>query len=366
MMQTRVDMNAFRRHWGEAALLTLIALLLAGCGERAPKGGEVVAKPPLQTLLVAPERAARERIWDGVVEAVNQATLSAQTTGRVVELPFDVNDYVQAGAVVVRFTDVEQQSGRRRADAALSAAQASVAEAEADYQRIADVYARKLVAKTQFDQATARRDNARASVEAARAAVREAGEQVDYTVIKAPYSGVLTERHVKVGETVRPGQPLVSGLSMAKLRINVEVPQSEIAAIRAHRQAAVLLSEGRRLAAESIVIFPLADPTTHSYKLRLEMPEAETGLQPGMTVKAAFTLGQDERLLIPLNALVQRGEITAVYVVSDQRVTLRQLRTGHRFDDRIEVLSGLSAGEAIATDPMAAAAHAAASRISTP
>jgi RND family efflux transporter MFP subunit len=342
--------------------LMLAAVALASCGGGDANDQAIKAKPPLQTLIIAAQQAPRERVWDGVVEAVNQATLSAQTAGRVVELPFDVNDYVQVGDVVVRFTDVEQQSGRRRADAALSAAQASLAEAEADYKRIADVYARKLVAKTQFDQATARRDTARAAVEAARAALREAGEQVDYTVIRAPYSGVLTERHVKVGETVRPGQPLVSGLSMAKLRINVEVPQSEIAAIRQHRQAAVLLTEGKRLAAENIVIFPFADPATHSYKIRLEMPEAETGLQPGMTVKTAFTLGQAERLLVPLKTLVQRGETTAVYVITDDRALLRQIRIGHRFSDDVEVISGLQPGDAIALDPAAASAYAAGQR----
>jgi RND family efflux transporter MFP subunit len=342
--------------------LMLAAVALASCGGGDAKDQADKIKPPLQTLTIAAQQAPRERVWDGVVEAVNQATLSAQTAGRVVELPFDVNDYVQVGDVVVRFTDVEQQSGRRRADAALSAAQASLAEAEADYKRIADVYARKLVAKTQFDQATARRDTARAAVEAARAALREAGEQVDYTVIRAPYSGVLTERHVKVGETVRPGQPLVSGLSMAKLRINVEVPQSEIAAIRQHRQAAVLLTEGKRLAAENIVIFPFADPATHSYKIRLEMPEAETGLQPGMTVKTAFTLGQAARLLVPLKTLVQRGETTAVYVITDNGALLRQIRIGHRFGDDVEVISGLQPGDAIAADPAAASAYAAAQR----
>lgn len=354
-------MNAAQRS-GVRVGLMLAAVALASCGGDDAKDQAIKAKPSLQTLTIAARQAPRERVWDGVVEAVNQATLSAQTAGRVVELPFDVNDYVQVGDVVVRFTDVEQQSGRRRADAALSAAKASLAEAEADYKRIADVYARKLVAKTQFDQATARRDTARAAVEAARAALREAGEQVDYTVIRAPYSGVLTERHVKVGETVRPGQPLVSGLSMAKLRINVEVPQSEIAAIRQHRQAAVLLTEGKRLEAESIVIFPFADPATHSYKIRLEMPEAETGLQPGMTVKTAFTLGQAERLLVPLTTLVQRGETSAVYVIADDRVLLRQIRIGHRFGDDVEVVSGLQPGDAIALDPSAASAYAAAQR----
>lgn len=355
-----------RRLRGQLVGLILAVFVLTSCGAEHAKDQAIVGKPPLQTLTIAAQQAPRERVWDGVVEAVNQATLSAQTAGRVVELPFDVNDYVNVGDVVVRFTDVEQQSGRRRADAALSAAQAGLAEAAADYQRIADVYARRLVAKTQFDQATARRDSARAAVEAARAALREAGEQVDYTVIRAPYSGVLTERHVKVGETVRPGQALVSGLSMAKLRINLEVPQSEIAAIRQHRQAAVLLTGGKRLAAERVVIYPFADPATHSYKIRLEMPEAETGLQPGMTVKAAFTLGQQERLLVPIAALVQRGETTAVFTIIDNRVLLRQIRIGHRFGDAVEAISGLQPGDAIAIDPSAASAYATALRKANP
>src|SRR3546814_18515995 len=80
--------------------------------------------PGLAALTVQPASAPRERIWDGVVEAVNQATLSAQTGGRVLELPYDVNDYVPAGAVVVRFPADEPQSGQRRAQAALAAAQA--------------------------------------------------------------------------------------------------------------------------------------------------------------------------------------------------------------------------------------------------
>ncbi len=95
-----------------ALLLVLAAALALGaCGGEAPAGKAAPAvTPPLETLVVARESARRERIWDGVIEAVNQATLSAQTGGRVLELPFDVDDYVPAGAVVARFTDVEQQS----------------------------------------------------------------------------------------------------------------------------------------------------------------------------------------------------------------------------------------------------------------
>ena len=103
----------------------LATFLLAACGGETPVPATA---PPVsfETLVVEPRSSARERSWDGVVEAVNQATLSAQTAGRVLELPFDVNDYVEAGQVVVRFTDVEQVSAQRRASAALNAAHPDV------------------------------------------------------------------------------------------------------------------------------------------------------------------------------------------------------------------------------------------------
>lgn len=338
-----------------------LALSLSGlvaCSSSLPPASTADALPKLPTLTLTAESAARERVWDGVVEAVNQATLSAQTSGRVLELPFDVDDYVPAGAVLVRFTDVEQQSGRRQAQAQLRAAEAAAREAESEFTRIQSVYQRQLVAKAQLDQATARRDSARAALEAARAAIQGASEQVDYTVIKAPFSGIVTARHVQVGESVRPGQALISGLSLSQLRLAVEVPQSDIAAIRDRKQASVWLTAdgSRRIVATSVTVFPYADPATHSFKVRVELPEEETGLHPGMIVKVAFEVGTSERLLLPRSALIQRSEVHAAYVLDGQRLSLRQLRVGHAIGDQIEVLAGLSAGEVIVTDPLAATA----------
>lgn len=341
-------------------------LMLAACTASEPERRTAVPEHGLDTLTVQRETSVRERVWDGVVEAVNQATLSAQTAGRVVELPFDVNDYVSAGSVVVRFTDVEQQAALRRAQAQVGSAEAAFREANADYERIAELYQRKLVAKAQLDQATARRDAARATRDAANAALREAQERTDYTVVRAPYTGIVTERHVEVGESVSPGQALISGLSLEKLRIAVSVPQSEVAAIRQHQRAAVLLDDGRRIPAERVTVFPYADPHSHSFSVRLELPEADTGLHPGMTVKAAFVIGERERLLLPAGALLRRSEVTAVYVAEDDgRVVMRQIRTGHRDDGRVEVLAGLDPGERIVLDPVAARAFLADTRTAT-
>jgi RND family efflux transporter MFP subunit len=164
----------------------------------------------------------------------------------------------------------------------------------------------------------------------------------------------VTERHVEVGEAVSVGQPLMSGLSLESLRVVVNLPQQVAAKVREHEEAHVLTDEGR-VAADNITIFPFADSASNTFTVRVELPEGQFALYPGMFVKVAFVIGDAERLLIPTRALLRRSEVTGVYVVgSDGEVRLRQVRAGNTFDDRTEILAGLSAGERIALDPVRA------------
>ena len=307
--------------------LLLMSAWLAACGtsrhESPPQ------PPPIATLVVAPVQAAREQVWDGVVEAVDETTIAAQTNARVLALPFDVGDHVAKGDVLVRFSDVEQQSGRRGAQAVV---------------------------------ASARGDAARAALAAAEANLRSAGQQADYTVVRAPFDGVVTRRFVHVGEAVQSGPPtpqsLIALAALDALRVDVVVPQGAVDAIRASQRASVVLDDGRRLQAARVIVFPYADPSTHSLRVRVELPAGGSGLYPGMTVKVAFEVGAATRLLVPVPALVRRGELSAVYVVgADHSVGLRQLRLGHRFGDKVEVLAGLAPGDRVARDPEAAALY---------
>ena len=340
-------------------------VLLVACSKPASESTPQPAPPSFETLTATAESSRSEQVWDGVVEAINQATVSAQTSGRVIELPFDVNDSVPEGAVIVRFTDVEQKSAASRMQAQVASAQANYAEAQASYKRIAEVYARQLIPKAQFDQESARRDAAKAALDGARAQLREVGQQIDYTVVHAPYSGIVTERYVQIGESVQPGQPLLSGVSLTDLRVTVQVPQSAIAPIRAQRAADILLEgpNSLRVAARKVTIFPYADPVTHTFTVRLDLPGEDTGLFPGMTVKAAFATGEIKRLMVPSAALVRRGELHGLYVVAEEGVSLRQIRSGNSRGDRVEILAGLAEGERYAADPVAAMQWLAAQRL---
>lgn len=338
-----------------------VGVLLAVLVGAASALGVRAADRPAELVAVTVHRTAMpaEQRWDGVVEAVNAATLSAQTNARVLELPYDVGDVVPAGAVLVRFTDVEQSSATHAAQAQIASAKAAYVNAEANYRRIDAIYARGLIAKAELDQALAQRDAAQAALASAQAQWRQVGQQVDYTVVRAPYAAIVTRRYVQVGESVQAGppvpQPLVAIQSLEKLRVNVQVPQDAAAAIRRSGRAAVLAEGGaRRIAADKVSVFPYADPDTHSFSVRVEFPGRGAGLYPGMTVKVAFAVGEALRLMVPASALIERGELRGVYVIGADGVSLRQVRAGTPEDGRVEVLSGLDDGERIAADPAAA------------
>lgn len=335
------------RNADRPARLVAAALLLSAAAVAADE-------LPLDTDVAEMARAPLERVYDGTVEAVNRATMSAQTAGRVAEVFYDVDDYVEPGDPIVRFTDLEQQSALRAAKASLEEALARRKQADAEFSRAEDLFESGSSSQREYDQALAARDAAVARVAAARSAVATAEQQFEYTLVRAPYAGIVTERHVEVGEAVAVGQPLMSGLSPEALRVVVNVPQQVAARVREHETAYILTEEGR-VAADSVTIFPFADSASNTFTVRVELPQGQFALYPGMFVKVAFVIGDAERLLVPTRALLRRSEVTGLYVVdNDGAVRLRQVRAGNTFGDRTEILAGLDAGERIALDTVRA------------
>ncbi|AXS84040.1 efflux RND transporter periplasmic adaptor subunit [Marinobacter sp. Arc7-DN-1] len=289
---------------------------------------------------------------DGVIEAVQQSTVSAQTSGTVQSLPYDVDDSVAAGDLIVQLEDSEQRSRLRQAQAGLEEAEAALSDARQRFERIEAVHERGLVSRQEFDQARNNLAAARARVERASATVAEAREQLSYTRVLAPYGGILTERHVEVGESVNPGQPLLSGLSLEQLRVVVELPQKYAELARTERQAKVTLADGRVLETGEMTFYPYANPETHTFRLRMRLSEPNGSLFPGMLVKVGVPVASREALWVPASSLIQRSELRAVFVLDDQgRPRLRQVRTGVRDNGRLEILAGLSEGERVVTNP---------------
>jgi len=311
---------------------------------------------PLETVPSAVQALPHTRSFDGLVEAVQTATIAAETGGRIQEIVFDVDDFVPVGAVLVRFRDSDQRTGVALARAALDEAQARLDRAEQEYLRVKEIFDRKLIARAALDAAVAERDSAQARIKAARAGVGQAEEQLAYTVVRAPYSGIVTARHVEVGELATPGTPLISGLSLDQLRVTVRVPQSVVPALRAHVDDVRVVAGERVITAERIIAFPYADPASHTVTVRAALP-AGSDLYPGMFVKLRVFTNLHEQVTVPLSSVIHRGEVTGVYVVDAAGlISLRQIRPGRVHGQTLAVLAGLEAGERIAVDPIAAVA----------
>lgn len=333
---------------------TLPVLAVAALVSFSSSAAQPVDALPFETTVVKTAQAPLERIHDGTVEATNQATMSAQTSGRVAEVFFDVDDYVEPGQPIVRFTNVEQQSSLRQAKAALTEALARDKQAAAEFQRAEGLFQSGSSSQREYDQALAARDAAVARTAAARSAVKAVEQQLEYTLVRAPYAGIVTERHVEPGESVAVGQPLISGLSLESLRVVVDLPQQVAAKVRKHMTAFVLTDEGR-VEATKVTIFPFAHKASNTFTVRVELPEGQFALYPGMFVKVAFVVGDANRLLVPTNALLRRSEVIGLYVVSSNgQPRLRQVRVGNEFNGHTEVLAGLSEDERIAIDPVRA------------
>ena len=317
-----------------SALIKCLFILLFLPGSQSLRAEE------LQTFTVTPVATARERTIDGLIEAVNQATISAQTSGRITKIHFDVDDYVKKGDLLIEFSDKGQR-------AAFNAAQANLKQAEADLARTKDIYNQKLVAKAVLDRAVATYKSAKGRFEQAQVAL-------EYTQVRAPYSGIVVKRYVEVGENASVGQKLMTGLSLESLRAKVAVPQDMIHGVRQHKRAFLLTKDGQRIAAESLRISAYADPESHSFAVQVYLPKGEYDIYPGMYAKVVFVMGEDQALKIPYASVVHRSEVTAVYVVDDkQQISFRQVRLGKRdAAGQIEVLAGLLAGERVAIDPV--------------
>jgi len=339
--------------------LILAALALAGvaaCGkESAPKPAPKGEAP--KTAAVELRDIELTTSAEAVMEAVRQSTVAAQIAGRIVELRFDVGDYVKKGDVIVRIDERSAARALEASEAQVLEAQAALANARANYERSRQLLAQKFISQAALDQAEAAYKTAQARVAALVAGAGAAATERSFATVIAPYSGVVSARHVELGEMATPGRPLMTGFDPSSLRVVATVPQAQVAAIQAGGKARIEIpSLGRWVDVKAMTIVPQADPRTHTTRIRLDLPPDVRGVMPGVYARAHFVVGKAPRLLVPRAAVLRRSEVTAVYVVdADNRARLRQVRLGAAGDEAsVEVLAGLKPGERVALEPIKA------------
>ena len=294
---------------------------------------------------------------EGVMEAVRQSTVSAQISGRVKEVNFDVGDTVKKGQVILRIDESETEQALVGSQAQVMQSQAALTQAKANYERSLQLFEQKYISQSALDKAKADYDMAKAQAAASEAGESQHALARGYASVIAPFSGVVASRLVEVGEMMTIGKPMMVGFDPTQMRVIVNVPQYKLDEIGTHPKVNVELSSLKRwVPAAAVTVQPSADSRTHSTQVRITMPANEKGVYPGMFVRAHFVVGKANKLLIPASAVVRRSDVVGVYVVDEKGIArLRQIRLGETSgENEVEVLVGLNPGENVALDPIKA------------
>ncbi len=320
-------------------------------------GVSVQAAEPLATTPVQLREVEQTYSVDGVVEATRQSTVSAQISGRVKSLNFDVGDRVSKGQVLLRIDEREANQALAGSKAQLSQAEAALQNARLNYERSQQLFEQKFISQAALDKAKSDYDMAKAQSQASEAGAQQSALAQSYTSVIAPYAGVVSARMVEMGEMVTVGKPLMTGFDPSQLRVIANVPQDKLKEIGSRPKVTIEVpSLSRWIKADSVTVQPSADVRTHSTQVRVEMPENQKNIYPGMFVRTHFVVGKEQKMLIPVSAVLHRSEVVAVYVVDDLGwPRLRQVRLGEANEqNEIEVLAGLNVGEHVARDAIKA------------
>lgn len=274
----------------------------------------------------------------GQVTAIYQATLSSRIQGMIDTLLVREGMKVSKGQVLI-------QLDSRDVQADLARATAEVDNAKAQLNRMKTLYAQDAVSKQEMENATRSYKVAEANRKAVLA-------QLSYTVVKAPFNGVITEKKVEAGELASPGQPLLQMEDPRQLRLEATVAEGDLKAVSLGDKIPIVIDALDAEPLQGVVsqILPSGDPQTHTFTVKVDLPMT-SGLKSGMFGRLQLDKGTVRTILVPASAIVERGELTSLFSVGADRIgRLRWVKVGRRFGQQAEILSGVNVGERVLMD----------------
>ena len=296
----------------------------------------------------------------GTVRSHTTSTLAANVVGTIARVRVAEGDRVRRGDVLVeidarapRAQAEGARAGREGVERAIDAATANARLAETTFRRYEALHQKGSASTQEFDEARARQTAAQADLARlvaqrgeARAAAAQADAVLAYSSVRAPIDGIVTARFIDPGAQASPGVPLLTIEDERATRVDASLPEG--IAVRAGDPATIEANQ-QRMTARVTRVQPSVDRGAHSGLVQLEL---EQPLRSGTYVRVSFPIGERTAVTVPLSALVRRGSLTSVFVLSPERVArMRLITLGSTDGTQAEVLSGLEAGESIVAAP---------------
>jgi multidrug efflux pump subunit AcrA (membrane-fusion protein) len=377
--------------WFPVGLALMLAVTSSGCskGDKVQATSREEAAKPIKTEMVRQEAIRRTVDVVGTLAAADQVTISSEAAGRVSRILADLGDPVNAGQVLVeldrekaeynaegqaasleralakygagspdRLPPVEQTPDVQRAGAELFQARQA-------YDRAAELHKRQLLPKQVLDDADAtlrsrqagydaalqNAKNLRADIAASVASAKLADRQLRDAYIRAPFNGHVEKRLVSLGQLVDAQTPVMSIVRVDPLKVTAEIPEAMAPWIKVGQaiELSVDAYPDKPFVAAVSRISPAVSPQTRAFPFEGQVPNNQSLLKPGTFARVHIESGKvDQVLTLPYAAIQYRYGVNRVFVVQGNRLAARELKVGERIGERIEILSGVKAGEPVA------------------
>jgi multidrug efflux pump subunit AcrA (membrane-fusion protein) len=365
------------KRWKEC-LLVILMLFQWACSksEHRQNSNSSAVAPGTAIETIKPSTVEDFFAVAGTVRAKQTSALSSKITGTVAAVSVRTGDKVRKGQLLVQIDGRELHAelaganagleeitwATKAAASALAAAQGQRELAATTYKRYQALLGKESVTRQEFDEvntkfkvATAEMMRAEENLRAleakkaqAEARISQAQALLSQANIVSPYDGIVTDKAAELGMLASPGTPLVTVEDAGAYRLEAQVGESSLAYAKLGAAVPVRVDAlDTTLSGKVAEIVPAADPQSRTFTIKIELP-AEPLLRSGVYGKASLSRGERQVLLVPIGAVLERGQLTGVFVVGqDGRAEFRLVKTGKRYGENFEILSGLSAGERV-------------------
>ena len=340
-----------KRHRGILAILFLLCFV-PGCGEKVGPGTAEVKRQAITGVsitTVQPSKVSDDYETSGTIRAKITSVIASRVMGTVTAVLVRAGERVKADQLLAKIDDRDAVQKVRAAEQAFEAAKQGRAMADLTYQRYKKLHDEKALARQEIDQIETQKKVADANYEQARAGLEEASVWQGFTRITAPTAGVVTDKRIDPGSMASPGMHLFTVESEGGFQLEATVDESLSGKLAVGTNAVVSIETlSLSTTGKIIEVVPAVDPATRTFMVKIAL--SDRGLRSGLFARVRLPKGEREALLVPKEAIVEKGQLMGLYAVDPQGVvTYRLIRTGKTYEDGVEVLSGINAGEHIIT-----------------
>jgi len=343
--------------------------IFAGCSDKVKPGSAEVQRPVVSGVTVVAVPLTRVDSFyetSGTVRAKATSIVAPRIMGAVTAVKVRQGDMVKSGDLLLTIDDRDATHRVAAAEAAYGEARSALAAAgenrslaQVTYERYSNLFAEKTISRQEMDQVETRKKIAGSEYERAEEMVRRAKAGLDeaktnhgYTRITAPVSGPVVERKVDQGSMAVPGMPLLVMEDASQLKVEASIDERLSGKFKIGMPAYVLVeATGTKIRGTVGEVTPAVDSSSRTYVIKIYVEDR--ALKSGMYVKVSVPEGKKEVLLVPRKAIVERGQLTGIFVKDEKDVlAYRLIKMGAAYGNDVEVLAGLKAGESIVVDGM--------------